>query len=580
MDGRSWLLHPGGTRMPVCGSDGAAFAFIEKSNTRYAVTTDISLGQDAFIQFDFSASCSVTNSCYAIELEYSLDLGLHWQPLVRDCLPTSPDCSSYTLQRLLVADTYNKWGRVTLPIPTYARSVTCCLTAKLNRGCYSSKSLYKHLNSFKCWHEMYYVKYICRSPATRFRWFQQAPFDKQQTWALDNLYIGDGCSDMCSGHGRCQKSSCVCDPEWGGEYCDESVAPLPSQLKDSFSRAPSLSHWHLVTGGKLSTVCGAVASGTALHFSGSCSRQLVTVDLNLTNAEFIQFYFMYGCMIPPSNRNQCVLLEFSLNGGINWILLTEIFYDLYSKPGFVNVLLPPAARQEGARVRWWQPTHEGSDHSDWALDNVLIAGSDQRAQISDTFGGVALPNHERAPADGTPTGRIGLLNEGEEESTSVSDHWLFSEDCAVQRFCSSPDGVMVCGNDDGREVYAVTHDIVPDKGWVMQFKIAVGCSVPERHAEHQVHVQYSVDFGVSWRYLVPQCLPADPRCGGQISQPSVFFPAQGWKRAVYPLTDSLADTCVTSLIHTVQTCTYSTSQKFGHTYSFLGFNLFVLFSTL
>lgn len=59
-----------------------------------------------------------------------------------------------------------------------------------------------------------------------------------------------------------------CDSEWGGEYCDEPVVPLPSQLKDSFSRAPSLSHWHLLTGGKLSTVCGAVASGAALHFSG------------------------------------------------------------------------------------------------------------------------------------------------------------------------------------------------------------------------------------------------------------------------------------------------------------------------
>lgn len=53
----------------------------------------------------------------------------------------------------------------------------------------------------------------------------------------------------------------------------------------------------------------------------------------------------------------------------------------------------------------------------------------------------------------------------------VSDHWLFSEDCSVQRFCSSPDGVMVCGNTDGREVYAVTHDIIPEKGWVMQFKV-------------------------------------------------------------------------------------------------------------
>ena len=64
-------------------------------------------------------------------------------------------------------------------------------------------------------------------------------------------------------------------------------------------------------------------------------------------------------------------------------------------------------------MRWWQPQHEGADHSDWALDNVLIAGSDPRAQISDTFGGVALPNHERAPADGT-LGRIGQVSEQEE----------------------------------------------------------------------------------------------------------------------------------------------------------------------
>lgn len=80
---------------------------------------------------------------------------------------------------------------------------------------------------------------------------------------------------------------------------------------------------------------------------------------------------------------------------------------------FVNVLLPPTARQEGVRVRWWQPQHDGVDQSDWALDNVLIAGSDIRGQISDTFGGVALPNHERAPADETsePNSDLGELEE-------------------------------------------------------------------------------------------------------------------------------------------------------------------------
>ncbi|MBN3305955.1 RELN protein, partial [Amia calva] len=509
LDGRSWLLHPGGTRMPVCGSEGDAFAFIEKASARYAISTDVSLGSDAFVQFDFSASCSVTNSCYAIELEFSLDLGLSWQPLLRDCLPTSLDCISYSLQRALVSDIYNKWGRVTLPIPPYARS-----------------------------------------PATRFRWYQPAPFDKQQTWALDNLYIGDGCPDMCSGHGRCQQGTCLCDAEWGGVYCDEPQVALPSQLKDSFSRPPSPQSWVVLTGGRVSSVCGAVASGAALHFSGGCSRQLVTVDLNLTRADFIQFYFMYGCLIAPSNRNQGVLLDYSLNGGISWTLLTEIFYDQYSKPGFVNVLLPPAVRTEGVRVRWWQPQHEGAEQSDWALDNVLIGGSDPHSAILDTFSGVVLPNHERAVADGTPLGRIVLQThmeeeqEEEEEMGTVSEHWLFYEECAVQRFCDSEDGVMVCGSVDGREVYAVTQDIIPSDDWIMQFKVAVGCGTPERQTARQVHIQYSVDFGVSWRYLVPQCLPADPQCAGQVSQPSVFFPSSGWKRAVYPLPDALTDTPV------------------------------------
>ena len=76
---------------------------------------------------------------------------------------------------------------------------------------------------------------------------------------------------------------------------------------------------------------------------------LVTVDLNLTSAEFIQFYFMYGCLIAPNNRNQGVLLEYSVNGGITWSLLMEIFYDQFSKPGFVP---SSACIISCTKVRW------------------------------------------------------------------------------------------------------------------------------------------------------------------------------------------------------------------------------------
>lgn len=71
LDNRKWLLHPGGTKMPVCGSSGDALVFIEKAYTRYVISTDVVVNEDSFLQFDFAASCSVTDSCYG---KYLLDL--------------------------------------------------------------------------------------------------------------------------------------------------------------------------------------------------------------------------------------------------------------------------------------------------------------------------------------------------------------------------------------------------------------------------------------------------------------------------------------------------------------------------
>eukprot|EP00062_Callorhinchus_milii_P006692 gi/632947500/ref/XP_007889076.1/ PREDICTED: reelin [Callorhinchus milii] len=499
LDSRKWLLHPGGTKMAVCGSSGDSLVFIEKAYTRYLISTDVVVNEDSFLQFDFAASCSVTDSCYTVELQYSVDLGLSWHPLLKDCLPSNVECNKYHLQRILVSDTFNKWSRITLPLPPYTRSLV-----------------------------------------TRFRWYQQAPFEKQQTWALDNVYIGDSCVDMCTGHGRCSQGSCICDEPWSGLYCDEPKSALPVRLKDNFNKAPSSSNWLTVNGGKLSTVCGSVASGLALHFSGGCSRQLITVDLNLTNAEFIQFYFMYGCLVLPGNRDQGVFLDYSVNGGITWNLLMEIFYNQYNKPSFVSILLPPEARTLGTRFRWRQLKHYGHEQGDWALDNVLIAGSaSERTFMLDTFSPVPIPLHDRSPSDSGPMGRVAFMFEEEPMVYEVNEQWMFHDDCLVERFCDSQDAVMVCGSQDGREVHATTYDLTPSEGWIMQFKISVGCRSTEKLVQNQVHIQYSVDFGVTWRYLVSQCLPADPQCSSTNSQPSAFFPAKGWKRVIYPLQENL-----------------------------------------
>lgn len=69
--------------------------------------------------------------------------------------------------------------------------------------------------------------------------------------------------------------------------------------------------------------------------------------------------------------------------------------------------MPPSAKTVGTRFRWWQPKHDGLDQNDWAIDNVLIAGSvDQSTVMLDTFSSAPLPHHERTAADAGPTGRI------------------------------------------------------------------------------------------------------------------------------------------------------------------------------
>lgn len=50
-------------------------------------------------------------------------------------------------------------------------------------------------------------------------------------------------------------------------------------------------------------------------------------------------------------------------------------------------------------------------------------------------------------------------------------YWMFHDECSVERFCDSPDGVMLCGSHDGREVDATTHDLTPSEDWIVQFKV-------------------------------------------------------------------------------------------------------------
>lgn len=73
--------------------------------------------------------------------------------------------------------------------------------------------------------------------SVRFRWYQGffSTGSAPPTWALDNVYIGPQCQDMCNGHGACVSGThCVCDPGYSGSDCSVPDTPNPDFLKEDF----------------------------------------------------------------------------------------------------------------------------------------------------------------------------------------------------------------------------------------------------------------------------------------------------------------------------------------------------------
>ncbi|XP_022095907.1 reelin-like [Acanthaster planci] len=477
---QNWLLSPGGVMEQVCDSGVNALHFSSNDLMRYMVSTDIMVTEQSFLQFELAMGCTRSNQCYSINLEYSLDMGKHWQLVYGACLPSDVDCSSYHPSSQLGADVYAGWNRVVMPLPPHTRS-----------------------------------------KSTQFRWRQPTGFEPSSTWALSYVYIGSECSTMCTGHGRCNAGYCVCDASWQGPACELPIRPLPQQVREPFSHQPVVAEggvWLNVNGGMVSSACGPVASGKALHFTGACTRQLTTTDLDLSRGSQVQFYLRYGCLSLPTQRSHNVLLQYSIDGGVHWTLLSELHYSRYSMSSFVTITLPTAARTIGTRFSWWQPNHPGLNQADWAVDNIVIGGSSNSrpTAMSDSF-----------------------------DSGQPSVDWLFADNAAVLSFCNELDregvsnGVLdtagenlslVGGLDPEEGSVITTVDLQLQQGTVLEFKISTGCNASWDSSFNPVQLIFSMDHGITWSHLIHQCLPSEPECNDVVTPSSSYYTHHGWKR--------------------------------------------------
>lgn len=81
------------------------------------------------------------------------------------------------------------------------------------------------------------ICHLLYSRSVQFRWYQGFYLAGMTppTWALDNVYIGPHCQDMCSGHGTCVRGTyCKCDQGYSGSNCSVADLPNPDFLKEDF----------------------------------------------------------------------------------------------------------------------------------------------------------------------------------------------------------------------------------------------------------------------------------------------------------------------------------------------------------
>lgn len=114
-------------------------------------------------------------------------------------------------------------------------------------------------------------------------------------------------------------------------------------MRESFTNNLNSSIWSRINGGSVSSLCGNLDSGPALHFhevnllSGSnfeqqtsyklygililqaCDRYAETLELDLRQVVVIQFHLRSACGKVQNSPNQGILLfQYSLNGGVKW----------------------------------------------------------------------------------------------------------------------------------------------------------------------------------------------------------------------------------------------------------------------
>ena len=324
-------------------------------------TNIINMTGNAFVQFDMNVGCGTVGSDFVIEVHY-IDTPLNPttvalpQPSLTWSYVQSAPCNPATSPV-----TCTSWNASSTP-GNFVTSTWSYGTAWTLGGVYYSRDLVSDYWGLPLWRRVTLPLPIASTYVGRRVRLYRRVDSGSDTWAISNMYVGSVCSRNCLAHGVCSNGACVCDTGFtlSSQGACVSSGDFPTELRETFENDLSTDVW-LSAGGCGPSTSVVVTAGRSLLFDRGSTRDLVTLDMDSTIAEFMQFN-LYSA---PSSPLFPISVSFSVNGGLTWRLLGVSSPSTAGSSQYLAFNLPSEAKTNATRYRWWQPLFSSTSGSSW-----------------------------------------------------------------------------------------------------------------------------------------------------------------------------------------------------------------------